>query len=186
MNIKKNDIVTLNFLPKNSSNTFVVDTVEVDSVLLTHPLLLKGMLLRANKDTVNTVNSNIKDSSERAIDYANQNRKHLDYNTCKDLDALGVYFAFTRNLSPKQKQMLAGVCGTIASDKFAGDLREAMNFVTKNSTMLDDFNLMWFNNFKGLFTGQQQITSEKQRSAIFNIAGYVLAELENPTAKTRK
>ena len=184
MNIQKNSIVTME-LNNQSSNTFIVDTVEEDTVLLTHPLA-GGILIRVPKDKVNTTNANIKDSSERAIDYANGNRQYLDYNTAADLESLAIFFTFKRKLTPRQKQTLASICGVIASVKFDNDLREAMNFVTKNASMLDEFNSMWYNNFKGLFSGHQMVTSKKQRSAIFNIAGYVLAEMENPTAKRRK
>lgn len=184
MEIKKNSIVTLD-LHNHTSNTFMVDTVEDDSVLLSHPLA-PGVLVRVSKERVNTTAANIKDSMERSIDYANSNKQYLDYNTVSDLEAVAIYFTLKRKLTPRQKQTLANICGVIASVKFDNDLREAMNFVSKNSSLLDEFNLMWYNNFKGLFTGNQMITSKKQRSAIFNIAGYVLAEMENPTANRRK
>jgi len=180
----KNSIVTVN-MGNSSSNTFIVDTDEGDTVLLTHPLA-KGLLMRVPKDKVDVSAPNIKDSTERCIDYANNNKSYLDYNTVGDLESVGTHFAFKRQLTPRQKQTLANICGVIASVKFNNDLREAMNFVSKNSSLLDEFNSMWYNNFRGLFNGSQQVTSKKQRSAIFNIAGYVLAELENPTAKTRK
>lgn len=182
--IQKNSIVTVD-LGNSSSNTFVVDTVEDDTVLLSHPLA-KGVLIRVVKEKINNTSANIKDSSERCIDYANVNKSYLDYNTAGDLESVGIFFALKRKLTPRQKQTLANICGIIASVKFNNDLRDAMNFVVKNSSMLDEFNAMWFNNFKGLFTGTQQITSKKQRSAIFNIAGYVLAEMENPTVRARK
>lgn len=184
MILAKNSIVTIE-MNNNSSNTFIVDTDEGETVLLTHPLA-SGVLMRVAKDKVNTTAPNIKDSTERGIDYANSNKEILDYNTAADLESLAIYFTLRRKLTPSQKQTLANICGVVASSKFNDDLRSAMNFVIKNSTILDEFNLMWFNNFKGLFSGQQMVTSKKQRSAIFNIAGYALAELENPTAKRRK
>lgn len=184
MNFEKNSIVTVD-LGSSASNTFIVDTIEDNTVLLSHPLS-KGLLLRVSKGIVNKSPANIKDSSERCIDYANYNRNLLDYNTSEDLDSVGMYFAVKRKLTPRQKQTLANICGIIASVKFNNDIKEAMNFVTKNSSILDEFNSMWFNNFKALFTGTRQITSKKQRSAIFNIAGYVLAELENPITRDHK
>ncbi len=186
MTFQKNSIVTVDLGTKNtSSNTFLVDTDEGDTILVKHPLAC-GFLLRVHKDDVDTSSANLKDSLERGIDYANSNRQLLDYNTAADLDALGIYFTLKRKLTPSQKHILANICGSIASSHFADNIREAMSFITKNQTLLDDFNSMWFNNFKPLFTGQQNISSKKQRSAIFNIAGYVLAELENPTANRRK
>lgn len=186
MTIQKNSIVTVNLgLTNSKSNTFIVDTIEGDTILVTHPLAC-GLLLRVPKDQVDTTAANLKDSLERGIDYANTNRRLLDYNTAADLDAIGIYFTLKRKLTPSQKQILANICGVIASAKFGDDIRETMTFVIKNHTILDDFNSMWFNNFKALFTGEQSITSKKQRIAIFNIAGYALAELENPTANRRR
>lgn len=183
-NIRKSSVVTLD-IGSQSSNTYVVDTVEEDTLLLTHPLS-PGIMVRVQKSLVNTTSATIKDSTERGIDYANSNQKYLDYNTTLDLEGLAIYFALKRKLTPKQKQSLASICGMVAMVKFNNDVREAMNFISKNQSLLDDFNLMWYNNFKGLFTGQQVITSNKQRSAIFNMAGYVLAELETPTVERRK
>ena len=57
-----------------------------------------------------------------------------------------------------------------------------MKFIVENQGLFDEFNAMWFNNFDGL--GKQPITSKKQRSSIFNMAGFLLAEL-NPTAVKR-
>ena len=184
MNVDKNTVVSLN-INTYASNTFVVDTDEGTTLLLTHPLC-PNILIRAWKADVNVVNANIKDSTERCIDYVLANKSFLDYHTGEDVQSLGLIFALKRKLTPKQKQLLANISGQIAAIKFNNDLKEAMNFITKNSLMLDDFNSMWFNNFKGLFTGRQAITSLKQRGAIFNIAGYLLAELENPTASTSK
>lgn len=184
MEIKKDSIVTLD-VHNQTSNTFIVDTIEDTTVILCHPLA-QGVLFRVSKDRVNSTAANIKDSMERGIDYANANKQFLDYNTIADLEAVAIYFVLKRKLTPRQKQTLANICGVIASVKFDNDLRDAMNFVAKNTSLLDEFNLMWYNNFKDLFSGKQIITSKKQRSAIFNIAGYVLAELENPTANRRK
>lgn len=185
MKFMPDDIVTLD-RKSAASNTYVVDSDEGNTVLLSHPLIKNYILLRVDKELLNKVQANIKDSTERGIDYANVNKNLLDYNTCNDLDSVAIYFVLSRQLTPRQKQTLANINGIIASVKFNNDLGETMKFVMKNSAMLDEFNAMWFNNFKGLFTGRQPITSKKQRSAIFNIAGYILAEMENPTAQARK
>lgn len=177
--MNKNQIVTLD-VDGSTSNTFMVDTDEGNTVLLTHPIA-SGVLIRVDKSRLNTVSANIKESTERCLDFANNNRRMLDYNTNADLDSLGMYFFVTRKLTPRQKYTLANICGILASIKFDNDLKQAMACVTKNHSVLDDFNLMWYNNFKGLFNGKQPITSKKQRGAIFNIAGYVLAELETPS-----
>lgn len=180
--IQPGDIVTLNFENLVSSNTYIVDTVLTSKTfLLKHPLFPK-VLLKAQLHELNIVGANLKDSTERSLDFANNNKKYLDYNTIADLEALCIYFVIKRKLTPKQKQVLSTICGIIASIKFNDDVKLAMNLVKTNEGILDDFNEMWYHNFKGLFLGDQPITSKKQKDAIFNITGFVLAELENPVA----
>lgn len=181
MEYKSGQIVTrVNAL--NASNTYFVDRDEGDTVLLTHPLA-KGLMIRVSKQELNIVGSQLKDSIERCIDYANIRRDMLDYNTNQDLDTLCMSFFIKRQLTPRQKQTLAAICGILATIKFNNNISEAMDYVAQNSNVLDEFNLMWYNNFKALFTKKIPVTSKKQRGAIFNIAGYVLAELESPSTR---
>lgn len=179
MNLQKNSIVTYDF-KTSASNTCELDSVEEHTVLLTHPLA-RGILLRVSKDQINTVSANGKDSIERSLDFANANSFMLDHSTKLDLYSLGIFFFISRKFTSRQKHTLANICGILAMAKFNDDLKSAMSCISKNLGILDEFNLMWFNNFKGLFSGKQPVTSNKQRSAIFNIAGYVLAELETPS-----
>jgi hypothetical protein len=163
-----------------ASNTCYVDHEDANFAYVTHPLA-PCILIRALKSKINQSAPNGKDSTERCLDYASANQEMLDYNTLMDLTGLKTIFAIYRKLTPKQKQVLAHICGMLAQNKFSDDLKLAMSFVSRNVGVLDEFNLMWYNNFKGLFTGKQPVTSKKQRSAIFNIAGYALAELETPS-----
>lgn len=177
--INAGDIVTVD-LENNASNTYIVKQVLNDTeYILFHPLFPSCFIIKTNTQ-LNKTAPNIKDSIERCLDFASASKQYLDFNTVADLDSLCLYFAIKRKITPRQKHILAGICGVIASIKFDNNIKDAMAFVTKNQGILDDFNLMWFNNFKGLFQGKQPITSKKQRSAIFNITGYVLAELNNP------
>lgn len=179
--IAKNEVVTVTLDDNNdSSNTYVVYEVLSDGrCLLFHPICPNTFIIR-NIDDLNKVQPNIKDSCERNLNFAESNKEYLDYNTAIDLEALSLYFAIKRKMTPRQKYILSGICGNIASIKFNNDINKAMQYITKNQGILDDFNKMWFNNFKGLFSGQQPITSKKQRAAIFNMAGFAMAELYNP------
>lgn len=177
----KGAIVTVKFENTVSSNTYVVESDGGDSVLLFHPLF-PHCLLRFAKSDLDLVSPNVKDSIERALDFVKKNAQYLDYNTVADHEALCMYFVIRRKLTPRQKNILSNICGTIASIKLNNDVREAMEIVAANSAVLDDFNAMWYRNFSGLFSGKQPITSKKQRAAIFNIAGFVMAELERPVA----
>lgn len=179
--LAKGSIVTVKFDNMVSSNTYVVESDCGETVLLHHPLFPKA-LIRYRKDQLDIVAPNVKDSIERALDFVKKNAEFLDYNTLADHEALSLYFVVRRKLTPRQKNILSTICGTIASIKMNNDVKAAMELVTANSGVLDDFNAMWYRNFQGLFSGKQPITSKKQRAAIFNIAGFVMAELERPSA----
>lgn len=175
------DIVTLKFEDKVSSNTYVVESDCGESVLLQHPMF-PPLLMRFSKASLDNVSPNVKDSIERALDFVNKNPAYLDYNTLADHESLCMYFIVRRKLTPRQKNILSNICGQIASIKMNNDVKAAMELVVANVAVLDEFNAMWYRNFSGLFSGRQPITSKKQRAAIFNIAGFVMAELERPVA----
>lgn len=186
MKLEQNTIVTVEQLSGETSNTYLVECEIGDQVLLNHPLMIPNVFLRVAKSRVNQVQSTLKDSVERAIDYAKTNSKYLDYNSTRDLEAIGLYFAIRKDLSPGLKNLLANVNGVIASHKFNSSLDAAMEFIQKNSDLLDDYNHMWFTNFKDIFAGKDSVKTKKQRTAIFNIAGSVLPEFENPVASAGK
>lgn len=181
---KSEDLVTVKFDNVVSSNTYIVDSVEQESVLLKHPLF-PLCLLRYSKNELDLVSPNVKDSTERSLDFVNKNSNYLDYNTVADHEALCLYFVVRRKLTPKQKNILSNICGQIAAIKLNNDLKVAMDLIKNHEAILDDFNAMWYRNFSGIFVGKQVITSKKQRAAIFNIAGFVLAELERPVVTKR-
>lgn len=180
-NFKPGDIVTLRFENAVSSNAYKVDSDQDGDVLLYHPLFPE-CLLRVPKSEIDQVAPNIKDSTERSLDFVKANLRYLDYNTVADHEALCLYFVVRRKLTPRQKQLLSNICGSIATVKLNDDIKVASELIRNNVAILDDFNAMWYRNFSGLFSGTQPITSKKQRAAIFNIAGFVLAELERPVA----
>lgn len=176
------EVVTVKFENAVSSNAYIVDSDDdSDTVLLKHPLFPQ-CLLRTPKSDLDLVAPNVKDSTERSLDFANSNQRFLDYNTLADHESLCLYFVVRRKLTPRQKKLLSDICGVIAGIKLNDDIKAAMQLVKENEAILDEFNGMWYRNFNGLFTGRQTITSKKQRSAIFNIAGFVMAELERPVA----
>ena len=179
------EVVTVRFDDAVSSNAYLVDSDDGEgTVLLKHPLF-PSCLLRFPKSDLDQVAPNVKDSTERSLDFANANAKYLDYNTLADHEALCLYFVVRRKLTPRQKNLLSNICGQIAGIKLNDDIKYAMSLVASHEAILDEFNLMWYRNFSGLFSGRQNITSRKQRSAIFNIAGFVLAELERPSVSKR-
>lgn len=187
---KADELVTVQLEENNkASNTYIVvghlmdDEGDMsDAVVLRHPLHPECMIIR-QVDQLNKVLATLKDSTERSIEFAMKFQDYLDHNIKSDLEALRLYFVVHRSLSNRQKNQLSNICGTIASIYFHNDIAIAMRYVTDNSAVLDDYNRMWFLNFKDLFTGRKQIVSTKQRASIFNIAGFVLAELESQKIK---
>lgn len=179
MSAKVGEIVTVPLKNILVSNTFIVDTDLGDEVLVRHPLA-KDCFLKFEKTALNTVVANLKDSTERSLDYARRHQSLLDKDSIEDLDALCLSFIVKRKLTPRQKQILSKLNGYVAKQVLNSNVKAAMKVVVDNQGVLDDFNSMWFNNFKGLFTGVQKISSAKQETSIYNMAGFVLAETENP------
>ena len=180
MTIKKDDIVTKAFENLAASNTYIVASIDGENAFLYHPLYPQ-IFIKEKVNELNHVQANLKDSTEKSLDFANKNRNLLDYNTQGDLDALCAYFVVSRKLTSRQKQLLSNTCGIIAAIKFNDDAKLAMDLVKKNEGLLDDFNGMWYRSFKKVFFGRQVISSKKQRDVVFNITGFILAELETPT-----
>ena len=188
---KKDEIVTIKLGENNNaSNTYKVfghimdDAGDMtDAVILYHPLQQNCMIVKHSSE-LNKVQANVKDSDERALEFATKGQGDLDHNLRGDLEALRLYYVINRALTNHQKNQLASICGTLASIYFRGDITLAIRTVNDNKALLNPFNEMWFTNFKDLFSGKKPIVSPKQRTSIFNIAGFILAELQrNETRK---
>ena len=182
--INVGDIVTTKLMDENSSNTFLVDSILFSEpnervYFLKHPLF-PSVLIKKSESELNKISAQLKDSTERSIDFVSHNRTKLDFNSIQDLDSICLSYAVLRRLSPKQKSVLSNIAGNIARRSFSDDLAETMRFIIIHETLLDQFNRMWYDNFSGLFNGSQRVTSGKQRDSIFNIAGFIMAQLENP------
>lgn len=178
--INTGEIVTLDFGDLPISNTYIVDSVEDKTLLLSHPLS-PDILIRVPKNSVNKVVAQVKDSSERMLDFVRSNSQYLGYRQKADLEALALYYVVHRKLSDNQKKTLSNMTGIIASIHFNNDIQLAMKYIQNHEGLLDDFNSLWYNNFSKLFTGEKRLKSSKQRAALFNIAGFVLAELATPS-----
>ena len=181
MDIKPQDLVTVQ-LENDVSNTYIVYKVMDDEALLYHPLSPEVYIIRKTEQ-LNKVAPNIKDSTERALDFALFYSKYLDYNSLADLEALSLFYVVRKKLTPKQKNILSAMCGMIACILMDNDIAKVSKYIKENHALFDDFNRMWYNNFQGLFNGTQPITSKKQRASIFNMAGFLMAELMNQTVK---
>jgi hypothetical protein len=165
-----------------ASNTYILsDIVNEDTALLTHPLY-PSVFIKAEVKSLNTVSAVLKDDTERCLDFANNFKNVLDADLQGTLDGLCMYFVVNKTLTAGQKKLLSNICGTIFAIKNENDVQSAMDTVNYNKKLLDDFNRMWYINFEKIFSGKKPITSSKQRTTVFNIAGFVSAQLQNPVA----
>jgi hypothetical protein len=142
--------------------------------------LAPKILIPFKEDSLNKDAPRLKDSTERLVDFANHNKTLLGYVYKADLESIGVIFALNRRLTPLQKGILSTICGEIAKANFNEDLDDAIEFINKNKALLDSFNLVWYDKFNEYFTGKELVSNVKIRTSIFNMAGFILANLENP------
>jgi len=176
----KGDIVTVKVDNNQASNTFLISEVLGDLVFLYHPICPDVFIIR-KKSELNKVVATIKDSTERGLDFIIRNLDKLHYNAKKDLRALRLSFAIHRELTNKQKGIMSSLCGIITAIKFDNNIHKAGEYILANKGMLDDFNRMWYYRLKDLISGERYITNNEQRVSIFNIAGFIMAESENPS-----
>ena len=175
--MKPGDIVTVELEENNkASNTYKIEAIVGEDAFLFHPLNPRLFVKKPIRE-LNKVAANLKDSTERAIEFAVQKADYLDYNTKAYLESIIMAFVTNRKLSNNQKKDLSDICGFIASISFDNDVDLAMRYINDNQGVMDSFNQMWYSNFRLIFQGKRSITRPNQRKAIFNMAGHVMAEL---------
>lgn len=175
---KVNDLITVP-AAYNTPNVYQIVEDLGQSLLVNHPLFPE-LLFRVDPATVNITAANLKNSSERGLDFVKAHKSVLDFDQCADLEALSMYFVLRRKLTNPQLKRLADMQGMIAKHLFNNDLSLAMKTINENAGILDYFNAMWYKNYAKIFTSKQEICSPKQVSTIFNMAGFVLSEMANP------
>lgn len=175
------ELVTVALKDTSVSNTFIVDMDLGDDLLLFHPIA-PNSFVKYPKSSINLVSSNIKDSTERNLDFCFHYKEYLDYMSMQDLESLSVLFALRRRLTKRQLQILAHITGDIAEVLLNYNLNLAMEVTVKNEAVLDEYNRRWYTNFRKIYQGKQSAKTEKQRKPIFNIAGFIMSQLENPSA----
>ena len=178
---KKDDLVTIRLKDNvNASNTYIVAGILKDEpvAILYHPLHPSCLIAR-NFAELNKIQANGKDATERLLEFALIRQDELDHNMRGDLEALRLFYVINKTLTNHQKSQLSAIAGNLASIYFCGDVNLAIKYVNDNSAVLDTYNSMWYSNFIDLFKGKKPIVSPKQRASIFNIAGFVLAQLES-------
>lgn len=178
MTLRQGELVTVALEGHNSSsNTYLIARKLEGECLLAHPLFPESYILKPDQE-LNLVLAQLKSPTERCLDYVSKFSQLLGFDDASDAASLCLYFTVRRKLSGRQKKALANLCGIIASIKCENDLAIGTRIVNENVALLDEFNQTWYDNFEKLFKGVKRVKTHAQRSAMFNIVGFVLAQLE--------
>lgn len=183
--MKPGSIVTVDYGPYNQySNTFQVfsDSGE-DVIYLNHPLAPQCITTRTLAE-INIVSPKTQAPIERCLFYLKKHEGLLGSQVSGEMLGIYYYFILNRDLTKTQKSTISRFCGKVAELKFSSNVEQAVVVINQHAALLDEYNLMWFNKFSKLFKNPTLINTKSRRSAVFNMAGFVLAQLEiNSTLK---
>lgn len=176
--MKTGDIVTLEGKNLYYSNTYLVSEILGNGeVLLSHPAA-PGCYIKAGIDALDKTPPLPKRPIEKCLDYAIKNKALLNYDLASEIDALCYYFLVHRNFSRRQKKHITRLCGQIASVK-CDDLLVAIKTVTAYKALLDPYNAELYAKLEPVFSGKKFPPTNEQKFSVFNLAGFVMAQLEN-------
>lgn len=176
--IKQGDVVTVKLEDNNlSSNTYLVARKLEGESLLNHPLAPDMYVIRKDEELNDTL-AQLKSDEERQLEYCVKYQKYLGFDAYSVMTSLILFYVMYRKMSARQKKLLSDICGEIAAVYCNNDLSIALRTVNENQALLNEFNLMWYRNLRSIFQGRQRAERPGQVSAIYNMAGFVLAQLE--------
>ena len=160
-----------------SSNTYVYqEKLNSVEVLLSHPLTPKINII-VEEEKLNQTQAVMRNPVELCLYYANQNKELLGHTHRADLQAMCYYFVVERNFTMKQRSDLASICGKIASVQLHNNMEAASKLIIDNRPLLDDFHVTLYNNFESVIRDSNTLKKKSERFAVFNLAGFVLAQL---------
>ena len=160
------------------SNTYQVLKKLPSECVLSHPLAPECLIIKADLELNNTFPS-MQSSIERCLKFAKANRSDLGFSTSAELDSLTYYFIIKKQLSSKQRNDLANICGKIAAIILGNNVAAAVSEIKHNKALLDEYNHSLCNSVKGVLQDPLSLEGKGQRFTIFNIAGFILAQLSN-------
>ncbi len=177
--ILEGDLVTINLTEYQLvSNVYRVAKKIDGECVLSHPLAPECYLIRLDTDLNNTFPS-MQSAVERSLVFAAKNRELLGHTMAADLDALCYYFVVKKDFTNKQRHDLANICGKIASVVLGNNLASAIATIKKNKVLLDEYNYSMFNGVKRVIDDPLSLKNKGERYTVFNIAGFILAQLAN-------
>lgn len=171
--MKLNDLVILVDRP---NFTFTLAHIESDWILLRHQLV-PDIFIKTSLDKIRPFEVYNASSIERNLKYLSNNSSFLNYNDLCELESISIFYFIKNKISSSQLKRIAELQGKLSSIKFHGDINKAIDLVNENKGILDSFNQRWYEHYTRFFSKAQVPVMENQRKAIFNIAGFVLSEL---------
>lgn len=153
-------------------------------IFLNHPTLAPEVYIKVEALSFEElqgkqVQTQGKSDIHKQLDFLRKYQKYLSHEDMTLLDSLCESFVVNRCLNKDFKKLLSNLCGKIAQIHLNDDIGFAIRKVKDNLALLDTFNMNWFYNLKSYFSGKKPVDSRGKRMTIFNMAGFVLAQLEN-------
>ncbi len=177
--IQKGEIVTVQLDEFSTfSNTYIVAGMADDKVLLCHPIMPDLFILREEAE-LNTVQPRLKNELEKHLEFVMKHRNLLDYVGQSEIESIVAHFIRTKQLTKKHRNNISSLGGEISKIYFNTELSFARKIITENVPLLDEYNKAWFMNsvFNKVLRGNRP-ANPNQTDIIFNMAGFVLSQLE--------
>lgn len=177
--IKEGDLVTIALSEYQSvSNTYVVAKKLEGECVLSHPLAPECYIIKKD-DALNDYFPTMQNSIEKCLFFAKKNKDCLGYSLASDLEALCYFFVIKKEFTPKQRTDLANICGKISSVLLGNNLSYAVTYIKQNQVLMDEYNHALFNSVKKILDDTRNLKTKVERYSIFNIAGFLLAQVSN-------
>lgn len=173
--------------------TYFINKLEVYEdgqvrALLEHPLAKKILIpftaKSENELLLSQTQTQGKSNMQRWVEFVVRNsEKVLDARARQNAEGLALLFVVNRNLTNLQKGQLAKLSGEISSIQCNNDVNLCIRLVKENIVLLDYYNRLHFDLIieqleKPGKDGKPRFPSEGQRNTLFNIAGFVLSQVE--------
>lgn len=177
--IKEGDLVTISLGEYQTvSNTYrVAKKLDVECVLQ-HPLAPECYIIKKDEELNNAFPS-AQNQIEKCLFFAKKNSNVLGYTMIGNLEALCFYFVIKKTFTPRQRVELTNICGKIASVLLENNVTQAIATIKENKILLDEYNYSLLNAIKKILDNSLNIKSKQERYTVFNVAGFVLAQLSN-------
>lgn len=175
--MKAGRLVTVKLGANNTASNVFEVAKQIDGLnFLHHPLMDELFILKTDSE-LDVEPARPKDPDQKCLEYVLAHQQYLGYEDTTDLEALCMFFVVRRRFSNRQKHFMSSLGGKIASKHCNEDINIAIRTVRSNKALLNDFNQMWYLKLEKFFLEKKPITTPNIRLAIFNMAGFILAQL---------